>query len=163
LFYTLTGSASGRGYPTFLIIFEKRKNNTHLHFHRVNPSRSKDGDYNPVNRWIERTYNYMCGNINKNNIVAQQGDLVFVRIDKELEFTGKVNSFDKHMFASPVAHAEGPKERSSNILCYVLLETDNELQHTEHENVQIPAGKYAIHQCRSYENSPRGSFSLRID
>lgn len=43
MFYTLTGSAQGRGYPTFLIIFEKRsqKGDVKVHFHRTHPSRNR--------------------------------------------------------------------------------------------------------------------------
>src|SRR3989338_7380967 len=53
MFYTLTWSAAGRGYPTFLIIFERLDGDeTRVHFHRTHPLRSKGGDNNPVNNWI---------------------------------------------------------------------------------------------------------------
>src|SRR5574343_367430 len=35
MFYTLTGSSTATGYPTFLIIFERLENNTRVHFHRT--------------------------------------------------------------------------------------------------------------------------------
>lgn len=163
MFYTLTGSFQGRGYPTFLIIFERKKDDTTVHFHRTHPSRSKDGDYNSIHNWTRVCYNWMAGNINKSLIKAQQGDLVFVESDKEVVYTTTVDSYDKHRFERPVSFAEGSSERSSNILCYVNLAEDTLLMHTEHENTLIPKGKYAIHQCRSWEANPKGVWSLRID
>lgn len=161
MFYTLTGSAQGRGYPTFLIIFERKSDGTVVHFHRTHPSRSKDGDYNPVHNWCRSSYNWMAGNINRELIKAQQGDLVFVATDKQVEFSKTVDAYDKHCFEKPVKCAEGPQK--SNILCYVELDEDTLLKHTEHEDVLIPAGRYAIHQCRSWEASPKGVWTLRID
>lgn len=168
MFYTLTGSAQGRGYPTFLIIFERRnqKGDTKVHFHRTHPSRSKQGDYNPIHNWTKVCYNWMAGNINKKLIKAQQGDLFFVDCSEtatKLEFNHQVNSYDKHTFDEAVAFAEYDKAAKSNILGYVKLERDTMLSHTEHDDVMIPAGMYAIHQCRSWEANPKGVWSLRID
>ena len=74
-----------------------------------------------------------------------------------------MNSYDKHTFDEAVAFAEYDKAAKSNILGYVKLERDTMLSHTEHDDVMIPAGMYAIHQCRSWEANPKGVWSLRID
>lgn len=178
MFYTLTGSAQGRGYPTFLIIFERRsqKGDTKVHFHRTHPSRSKDGDYNPIHNWIKVCYNWMAGNIKADRIKAQQGDLAFVQVKtedsgeeldgaavKNLKFDHKVNQYDNHCFEEPVPFAEYTKAAKSNVLGYVQLEKETWLRHNEHDDVLIPAGTYAIHQCRSWEANPKGVWSLRID
>lgn len=178
MYYTLTGSAQGRGYPTFLIIFERRKQkgDTKVHFHRTHPSRSKDGDYNPIHNWTKVCYNWMAGNIKADRIKAQQGDLAFVQIKtdgsgedldgaavKGLEFAHKVNQYDNHRFEEEVPFAEYTKAAKSNVLGYVNLEKDTWLRHNEHDDVLIPKGAYAIHQCRSWEANPKGVWSLRID
>jgi len=167
MFYTLTGSAQGRGYPTFLIIFERRSTGTHVHFHRTHPSRSKDGDYNPVHNWTKVCYNWMAGNINKELIKYQQGDLVFVSVDPEqektLNFSKYVEKYDNHEFDKPVGFAEYAKKEKSNILGYVRLIEPTILQHKEHEHVPMAEGTYEIRQCRSWEANPKGVWSLRID
>ena len=177
MFYTLTGSVQGQGYPTFLIIFERRERfgDVRVHFHRTHPFRSKDGDYNPIHNWIAGCYNWMAGNIKADNIKAQQGDLFFVQVNteeaqvtdgkvtKNLDFSFKVNQYDKHCFEREVPFAEYSKAAKSNILGYVKLESETWLKHTEHDDVLIPAGTYAIHQCRSWEANPKGVWSLRID
>jgi hypothetical protein len=168
MFYTLTGSAQGRGYPSFLIIFErlKQKGKTRVHFHRVHPSRSKSGDYNPIHNWIKVCYNYMAGNVNKNNIKAQQGDLFFVAQDENAKLTFgdfQVNSCDGHTFDEQVQFAEYDKAAKTNILGYVKLDKELWLRHQEHDDVKVPVGVYAIHQCRSWEANPKGVWSLRID
>lgn len=165
MFYTLTGSEQGRGYPTFLIIFERRKTGTHVHFHRTHPSRSKDGDYNPIHNWTRVCYNWMIGNVAKENIIAQQGDLAFVKTedDGKKDFTEFVKAYDNHIFENIVAFSPYVSKTKTNILGYVKLEVDNVLQHHEHEWVNIPAGIYTVYQCRSWECNPTGTWSLRID
>jgi hypothetical protein len=167
MFYTLTGSVQGRGYPTFLIIFERREshNDTRVHFHRSHPSRSKDGDCNPIHNWIRTNFNWIMGNVNASLLKAQQGDLYFVDASdqKNLTFSHKVNKYDNHCFEEAVDFAEYLKSAKSNILGYVKLEKDTWLKHNEHDNVLIPMGIYAIHQCRSWEANPKGVWSLRID
>lgn len=178
MFYTLTGSAQGRGYPTFLIIFERRvmqvatplgdyrngveqKYETFVHFHRTHPSRSKGGDYNGVHNWIKTTYNWMVGNVNAERIVQQQGDLIFVKTDKEVVFDKFTEAYDNHKFATPVNFAE--YNGNENILGYVRMSSTTVLNHHEHMVVEIPAGTYEIRQCRSWEANPKGVWSLRID
>jgi hypothetical protein len=165
MFYTLTGSEQGRGYPTFLIIFERRKKGTHVHFHRTHPSRSKDGDYNPIHNWTRVCYNWMIGNVARENIVAQQGDLAFIKMEDEgkKEFKEVVKAYDNHIFASTVHFEPNNASAKSNILGYVKATEDNTLQHHEHEWVKIPQGVYEVRQCRSWEANPRGVWSLRID
>jgi hypothetical protein len=165
MFYTLTGSESGRGYPTFLIIFERRESGTYVHFHRTHPSRSKDGDYNPVHNWTRVCYNWMIGNVAKENIIAQQGDLAFVKMenDGQKDFSEFVKAYDNHIFENIVAFSPYLSKTKSNILGYVKVDEPNVLQHHEHEWVQIPTGVYTVYQCRSWECNPKGVWSLRID
>lgn len=164
MFYTLTGSAQGQGYPTFLIIFERLDDKTKVHFHRTHPFRSKNGDYNPVHSWTKGCYKWMIGNVNFDKIRAQQGDLAFVEIDNfpDGEIT-HVNSYDNHMFANEVEFTPYVKKETSNVLGYVNLMHDTELKHNEHRNRIIPKGTYEIRQCRSWEANPKGIWSLRID
>ncbi len=165
MFYTLTGSETGRGYPTFLIIFERlEKGKTRVHFHRTHPLRSKGGESNPVHNWIRTCYNWMVGNVNLDRVKAQQGDLVFVSVDAipEGEVT-EVNSYDSHMFAKPVRFTPYNRKETQNILGYLELSEPTELNHTEHMIRVIPAGKYELRQCRSWEANPKGIWSLRID
>lgn len=171
MFYTLTGTAQGRGYPTFLIIFEnmdkdKYGQNYRVHFHRTHPMRSKGGDYNPIHNWTKGCYKWMIGNVNYERILAQQGDLAFVAIEAdqmpEGDFT-KVDSYDNHKFSSPVDFIPYTKKEKQNILGYVALEQNTVLNHNEHLNREIPKGFYEIRQCRSWEANPKGIWSLRID
>ena len=165
MFYTLTGTAQGRGYPTFLIIFEKLdKGYTKVHFHRTHPMRSKGGDYNPIHNWTVGCYKWMIGNVNFERIAAQQGDLAFVQIEN---FPGTdtqlVDAYDNHRFHRPVLFAPYTKKDKQNVLGYVQLENDTILLHNEHMCRTIPAGNYEIRQCRSWEANPLGIWSLRID
>lgn len=165
MFYTLTGSTAGRGYPTFLIIFERLEDGeTQVHFHRTHPLRSKGGDNNPVNNWIRTCYNWMVGNVNLAGIKAQQGDLVFVSIASlpDGEFA-VVNSYDSHTFSTPVSFSPCTKKDAQNILGYFDLTGDVLLDHPEHRERIIPAGLYELRQCRSWEANPKGIWTLRID
>ena len=164
MFYTLTGSSQGRGYPTFLIIFERLEKTTRVHFHRVHPTRSKGGEYNAIHNWTIGCYKWMIGNVNFERIKAQQGDLAFVEIDTfPTEDVTEVNAYDNHCFETPVKFAPYAKKDKQNVLGYVKLEKDTQLIHNEHMNRVIPAGTYEIRQCRSWEANPKGVWSLRID
>ena len=165
MFYTLTGTAQGRGYPTFLIIFERLEKNTRVHFHRTHPMRSKGGDYNPIHNWTIGCYKWMIGNVNFEKIKAQQGDLAFVSTEN-LDFTGaeKVNSYDSHTFSQPVEFLPYTKKDKQNVLGYVRIPDPSVfLDHTEHTKRRIVPGDYEIRQCRSWEANPKGIWSLRID
>jgi hypothetical protein len=173
MFYTLTGSYTNRGYPTFLIIFErlKRGKKTRVHFHRVHPMRSKDGDRNPVSNWTRVAYNWMIGNVNKNDIAFQQGDLAFIQVPAEkaakIDFTGAtlVSDCDSHCFSKPVPFVtyEGKKK---HVLGHVKIESskDQALKHPEHDDVKIQnEGVFEIRQARSWEANPKGIWTLNID
>jgi hypothetical protein len=177
MYYTLTGSAQGRGYPTFLIIFERLTGGrpddvsmhpasyTRVHFHRTHPFRSKNGDYNPVHNWIKGCYNWMAGNINRDRIIAQQGDLMFIADDcgkVDWDAGGTVNEYDSHRFNSPVQFVEFTG-KDKNVVGFVNIEEDMPLKHLEHEQVVIPEGTYIIRQCRSWEANPKGIWTLNID
>lgn len=73
-FYTLIGTDTATGYPTFLTIFERLKDKTRVHFHRVRPCRSKDGIRTAACKLVEACYQFMAGNVPAKDIVAQQGD-----------------------------------------------------------------------------------------
>ena len=93
MYFTLTGTVTARGYPTFLIIFERLKNKggtgrredgiavpqTRVHFHRVHPKRSTNGIRTMACDLIERCYQYMAGDVPASDVAAQQGDLIFIR------------------------------------------------------------------------------------
>jgi len=164
MFYTLTGSSQGRGYPTFLIIFERLIGTTRVHFHRTHPMRSKGGDYNPIHNWTVGCYKWMIGNVNFERIEAQQGDLAFVKIDEFPEGEPEmVNGYDSHLFAEPVEYLPYAKKDNQNVLGYVRLKKPNAINHTEHMTRNIKDGVYEIRQCRSWEANPKGIWSLRID
>jgi len=165
MFYTLIGTDRGTGYPTFLIIFEKLSSGTKVHIHRVNPSRSKDGDSNPVHNWTKNCYNWMAGNVRRDRIKTSQGDLMFVEIEDEVKrtFTAEVNNFDSHRFDKPVGFCKDVPKNQKNLLGYVTLQDDTWLRHPEHEDRLLKQGAYEIRQARSFEASPAGSWSLTID
>ena len=168
MFYTLTGSDNGRGYPSFLIIFERLDESTKVHFHRTHPMRSKQGEGNPVHNWTKGCYQWMIGNVNFDRIKAQQGDLAFVAIDEVPADAAKAgaveaNQYEGHHFGVPVPLYPYVKKDNQNVLGYVTLERDTDLLHEEHRNRVIPAGVYEIRQCRSWEANPKGVWSLRID
>jgi len=79
MYFTLSGTDTARGYPTFLIIFERLAAKTRVHFHRVHPCRTKDGVKTLACNLVERCYQYMAGNIPAADITAQQGDLIFIK------------------------------------------------------------------------------------
>jgi len=171
MFYTLTGSHTNRGYPTFLIIFErlKSKGKTRVHFHRVHPMRSKDGDRNPINNWMKVAYNWMIGNVSTADIAFQQGDMAFIRVPAakaaKIDFTGAgtVTDCDSHCFAKAVPYLpyEGKKK---HVLGHIKVEGQNKLLHPEHDNVPIrKEGVFEVRQCRSWEANPKGVWTLNFD
>jgi hypothetical protein len=165
MFYTLTGTETAKGYPTFLIIFEKRAAGVHVHFHRTHPSRSKGGDYNPIHDWIKVCYNWMAGNVHRSKLKVQQGDLIFAETDKAPDDGYALGQqYDNHTFDEPVEIAPySGKDKSVNILGWVKIVKETRLLHKEHDAVTLRPGVYEIRQCRSWEANPRGIWSLRID
>ncbi|MHA2067399.1 MAG: hypothetical protein ACXABY_23770, partial [Candidatus Thorarchaeota archaeon] len=166
MYYTLIGTERGTGYPTFLIIFERLKNDTRVHIHRVNPSRSKDGDPALVHNWTKNCYNWMAGNVRRDRIKTSQGDLMFVETEDELKgktFDKVVNNFDSHTFDKGVAFCSSVPKAQKNLLGYAQLQADTWLRHPEHEDRLLKMGLYEIRQARSYENNPAGNWSLTVD
>lgn len=171
MFYTLTGSYTNRGYPTFLIIFErlKRKGKTRVHFHRVHPMRSKDGDRNPVSNWTKVSYNWMIGNVNKDDVIFQQGDLAFVRVSdaaaENVDFSEavEVTDCDSHCFTKPVKFVTY-KGKKKHLLGHVRIDDKGvKLEHPEHDNVATRQGIFQVRQCRSWEANPKGIWTLNFD
>jgi hypothetical protein len=173
MYYTLTGSVTNRGYPTFLIIFErlKSKSKTRVHFHRVHPMRSKMGDANPISNWTKTSYNWMIGNVNVKDIAFQQGDLAFIRVPAKeaakIDFTGAgtVSDCDSHCFARAVPYLpyEGKKK---HVLGHIQIndKRGQKLIHPEHDNVTIrEEGVFEVRQCRSWEANPKGVWTLNFD
>jgi hypothetical protein len=99
-------------------------------------------------------------------IVAQQGDLAFVKMDEPhksfgLEEFTTVNAYDNHEFDGPVDFVE--YDGKENILGYLRIHDNTWLRHHEHEHVLIPAGSYELRACRSWEANPKSVWTLRID
>ena len=166
MYYTLTGTSTARGYPTFLIIFERLEKygkGTRVHFHRVHPFRSKQGDYAGVHNWTRNCYNWMVGNVKRELIAYQQGDLCFTREWGGHECVDEVDSYDKHTFECPVLFAPPMKSAENNILGYFKVEKHTMLHHPEHACITVDPGEYTLRQCRSWEANPKGIWSLRID
>jgi hypothetical protein len=173
MYYTLTGSYTNRGYPTFLIIFErlKSKGKTRVHFHRVHPMRSKDGDSNPISNWTRTSYNWMIGNVNVKDIAFQQGDLAFIRVPAEkavkIDFTEAkmVSDCDSHCFAKAVPFLEYTGKKK-HVLGHIKIDSKKgqKLLHPEHDNVTIrEEGVFEVRQCRSWEANPKGIWTLNFD
>lgn len=169
MYYTLTGSARNTGYPAFLIIFERRKAGTHVHFHRVHPCRSKDGKKTPASRLIQECYRYMAGNVRAEEIAAQQGDLIFIPANEETDFTEAqgVLEFESHAFSSSDGTRVSllPREVKSikNRLGFIKATGDLLVNHPEHEPVKLPAGIYEVRRCKSWEANPKAVWVLTID
>lgn len=168
MFYTLTGSATGRGYPTFLIIFERREKSgdTHVHFHRVHPSRSKQGDYNPIDQWTATAWNWMHGNISADRIVAQQGDFVLNQTDKQVDVSActlQQAYDDSHRFSRPVPVLMDEGSSDKYRIGWVVLDRPVKIKHHEHNDVTVPRGTYEMRQIRSWEANPVAVWTRTID
>lgn len=180
MYYTLDGSIEAQGYPTFLIIFERRKHTltgedkpfTFVHFHRVHPSRKKNGRMVPACRLVEECYRYMAGNIRAEEIFAQQGDLIFIKSDKPTDLNvaeaKSVADFESHKFAPKAGDPSvklWPNESKSikNRLGFINSDHDFVLEHPEHEWVNFPAGYYEIRRCKSWEANPSAVWSYTFD
>ena len=171
MYYTLTGTPRNTGYPAFLIIFERRKAGTHVHFHRVHPCRSKDGKQTPACRLVEECYRYMAGNIRAEEIYAQQGDLIFLKTEQTVSITEEakpVKEFESHAFKTmenkPILLIPNEAKSIKNRLGFIYSEGIFMVDHPEHEPIRgIPAGMYEVRRCKSYENNPSGVWVLNID
>ena len=177
-FYTLTGTVTARGYPTFLIIFERLVAGTRVHFHRVRPQRSKDGRKTPACDLVDTCYQYMAGNVPASEITAQQGDLIFIKHPHDPIAAGaKVKQpqeavnieFESHRF-SPLgvggamklyeSEAKTPKNR----LGFLYAPTGLRVSHPEHDDIPgLVEGWWEIRRCRSWEANPKAIWSMTID
>jgi len=192
-YYTLTGTDTARGYPTFLIIFERRQGHTApnrngdsfplttiwVHFHRVRPCRSKDGVKTPACELIEACYQYMAGNIPASDITAQQGDLIFLRVNHDpIAAKAKVEpetqiapvlTFESHALRSLNPDVALTLYRSAaktpqNRLGYVFAPSGLKVTHPEHDHISgLTEGWYEIRRCKSWEANPKAIWSMTID
>lgn len=163
-FYTLTGTDVARGYPTFLVIFERLgSGQTRVHFHRVRPNRFKNGAPVLPDLLIEACYQYMAGNVPAGDISYQQGDLLLIRekeVPKASEEPFPIERVDNHSFVSsdplqPV-HLALTKAKG-NTVGWLTCNVSFSMPHPEHEGiVDIPAGCYRLSRCKSFEANPLG-------
>lgn len=218
-FYTLIGTDTATGYPTFLVIFErlnagksakahkdcqncqyehkpyhsiphneftgKHKDcprcngtKTRVHFHRVRPCRSKDGIRTAACKLVEACYQFMAGNVPATEIVAQQGDLMFMRCDNDPikagskvaePQEGRTLEFESHKFLPMgdggimslyVSEAKQPANR----LGFIYAPNGLRVEHPEHENIEhLAEGWWEIRRAKSYENNPVTIWSRTID
>lgn len=173
MYYTLTGSPTNRGYPTFLTIFERRKDFTHVHFHRVHPNKYKDGRPVPACKLIEECYRYMAGNVRAEEIHAQQGDMIFIRCEEPKKWSKDemkgISDFESHAFvvpegSKPVLLLENKSKTIKNRLGHILSNEDFVVQHPEHEDLtNMPSGWYEVRRCKSWEANPTAIWSFTID
>lgn len=171
MYYTLTGTARNQGYPTFLIIFERtNRHGTRVHFHRVHPNRSKNGNPTPSCRLIEECYRFMAGNVRAENIDAQQGDLIFTKKEsfgQKVSDPRPVASFESHAFipvTGVVTLRESTKKTKGNLLGWIESAAAFMVDHPEHEPLEeMSAGIWEIRRCKSFEANPNATWSGTID
>lgn len=169
MFYTLTGSYTNRGYPTFLIIFERRTVGTFVHFHRVHPCRKKSGIQTPACDLVEACYQYMAGNVPAADVAAQQGDLIFLRtaqVGTAVLEPYSVAEFESHRFVAEggVQLFESTAKSPRNRLGYLKVSAPLSVRHPEHEDLEgLAEGIYEIRRCKSYENNPVAQWTRTID
>jgi hypothetical protein len=184
MYFTLTGTVTARGYPTFLIIFERLKAGTRVHFHRVHPKRSTKGIKTPACELVAKCYAYMAGNVPASDVAAQQGDLIFIRHGNDpIKAGAKVAApqespeglvFESHAmtplwagigdnlpkFKLFVSEAKTPKNR----LGFLWAPGEFAVKHPEHDDIEcMGEGWWEIRRCRSWEANPKAIWSLTID
>lgn len=177
-FYTLTGTVTARGYPTFLIIFERLSSGTRVHFHRVRPQRKKNGRPTPACELVEACYQYMAGNVPASEVEAQQGDLIFIRHpNNPVKAGAKVKEpqeainieFESHRFSplgvdSPMKLYESEAKTPKNRLGFLFAQSGFKVSHPEHDDISgLLEGWWEIRRCRSWEANPHAIWSLTID
>ena len=175
-YYTLNGTVTAQGYPTFLTIFERLSDKTRVHFHRVRPCRVKDGIKTPACRLVEACYQYMAGNVPASDIVAQQGDLMFLRCNDPIKAGAKVGdkqeahgiTFESHKMESlngvSIALYDSTAKQPANRLGYVYAPAGMRVAHPEHEDInRLEEGWWEIRRAKSWEANPKSIWSLTID
>jgi hypothetical protein len=178
MWYTLMGSEQNTGYPSFLVIFERLPTRTDLnlstrvHFHRVHPNRSKNGNPTPTCRLIRECYRYMAGNVKVEEIESQQGDLIFIRRDgpgKAIEEPVAIASFESHSFVPhtgdvPVKLIASMAKSPTNRLGYLHSDVAFKVAHPEHEDIpELAAGWWEVRRCKSWEANPAAVWSYTFD
>ena len=171
MYYTLNGTPRNRGYPTFLIIFERISSGTRVHFHRVHPNRYKTGHPTPAHKLVEECYRYMAGNIRAEEIYCQQGDLIFIRAETpkyDPEDLKGVVEFESHKFipenGGGVKLLPNTAKSIKNRLGHLYCDGKFVVDHPEHEPLKgMPAGWYEIRRCKSWEANPQAVWSYTID
>lgn len=179
-YFTLTGTSTARGYPTFLIILERREGgDTHVHFHRVRPCRSTNGVKTPACELVGQCYQYMAGNVPATEVAAQQGDLLFIRHPNDPikakakvaddPAVGAIFEFESHRFQSDNPEVGLTMYRSTaktprNRMGFCYAPSGLSVIHPEHDDILgLEEGWYEVRRCKSYENNPVGIWSLTID
>jgi hypothetical protein len=181
MFFTLIGTDTATGYPTFLIIFERREQGTHVHFHRVHPKRKTKGFFTPACELIERCYQYMAGNVPASEVAAQQGDMIYIRYDSDpIKNKAKVEEpqvstealvFESHSMVPIHKHVEttfklyvSTAKTPKNRLGFLHVDQPWKIQHPEHDDIEeMGAGWWEVRRCRSWEANPKAIWSLTID
>lgn len=185
MYYTLTGTVTARGYPTFLIIFERlvSTGKTRVHFHRCHPKRKDKGQYRPACQLVEATYQYMAGNIPAGEIEAQQGDMIYIKMDHDpIAAKAKVGTPTKGVGMAFESHNHICKAQSNGAAVNVELYPSEaktpknrlgflkvpaggiKVAHPEHDDIDhLSEGWYDVRRCRSWEANPRAIWSLTID
>lgn len=172
MYYDLNGTVTAQGYPTFLIIFERKRSGTHVHFHRVRPCRSANGVKTPAMELVAACYQYMAGNIPAEAVVAQQGDLILINAKNdpvlnnakmgEAELGGSNATsgfvFESHRFVGKkMCFFSSKTKEPNNRLGYVYAPHGVYLDHPEHDNTDmLPAGWYEVRRAKTWEANPRG-------
>jgi hypothetical protein len=173
MYYDLNGTSTAQGYPTFLIIFERRVGGTHVHIHRTHPCRSRNGVKTPACRLIEACYQYMAGNVPASEIVAQQGDIMLLSCvgdltDKGIKMEegdrGSSIVFESHIFRGPLVFYRSTAKTPKNRLGFIHAPDGLHLEHPEHDHTpRLPGGWYEIRRAVSWEANPVSIQVLSID
>ena len=170
MYYTLSGTAQNTGYPAFLIILERRKAETFVHFHRVHPSRLREGKRIQACRLVEECYRYMAGNVRAEEITVQQGDLIFIKTEHcpPDPASHAVAEFESHGFEPldnrPVILIPNQSKSVKNRLGYLTCEGRFRVNHPEHEAIpELAAGTYEVRRAKSFEANPVAVWSYTVD
>jgi hypothetical protein len=173
MYYSLTGTNTASGYPTFLIIFERKTEGTTVHFHRTHPKNTAR-----ANDLIPTLYEYMTGGVPVEEVSAQQGDMIYTLRENDPVASGakveepvESNSFG---FESHTHKTNNPEENlklfvstsatPKNRLGFIYVpEGGIEIDHPEHENAHLSEGIYEIRRCKSWEANPVAIWSYTID
>ena len=108
----------------------------------------------------------MAGNVRADDIVAQQGDLLFLKTDQQKhDDLHEVDGYDSHMFSKGKVLFSEPTGKKSDkyAIGYIEVPENNLLSHPEHVEVPLPKGNYLVRICRSWEANPVAIWTVNID